>query len=367
MKKVLKIAILLLLLLPRASLGQELKGYVVKVLENLIVLDLGYEAGLQKDSKFDIIKNTNLDLPAAKISVSQLYPEISICKVLMKKENVPLNEGDQVILFTSLSDEEIQIPTSSAKEELEKTVIVKPFKWKNKKIQELFQGEKKLPFSIILSYIYGYKAITEAVTENVSNYTLKDIYGNKGTSTVSVSSGAGWNFAIRKVLLGKFAVGVDYTRYTANAEIVTENELPSGEFEPLPGTISKWDFTVNTKIDNFSTSIMFGNYNKISDYFSTQNRKGSFIYHLGVGIDYMTVSGSIDQIITQKTIFYQDYESFNKVEDFKNPGYWGGHISMGVSYFIPVFRIFLEASYIHWGSEEFKGNFPLRTGFEIFF
>jgi len=366
MKNILRTLLFLILLIPRISDGQELKGCVVKILENLVVLDLGSEAGLQKNSKFDLIKDTNLDLPAAKVAVSQLYPEISVCKVLIKKRNIPLNEGDIVVLFASLSDEEIQIPVFE-NEKPEESIVVKPFTWKSKEIQELFQENLKQPFSIMLSYIYGYKPLAESVTSNIDNFTLKEIYGDKGSSTASISGGAGWSIAARKVLYNNFAFGLDYTRYAMNSEIVTTNELPGGEIEPLPGTISSWEYAVSTKIDNFSASLMYGNFKKISNYFATQNRQGSFIYHCGIGVDYMSISGTIDQIITEKTIFYKDYESFNTVENFKNSGYWGGHVSAGISYFIPVFRVFIEASYIKWGSSQFKGTFPLRTGFEIFF
>jgi len=367
MKRVLKATAFLVLLGLQTSFAQDLKGYVVKKLGNLIILDLGYDAGLRKYSKFDLIKDTDLDLPAAKVTISQIYPDLSVCKVLMEKENIPLNEGDQVVLFASLSDNEIQIPEEPGEEEPARSVIVKPFEWKNEEIKALFQERRKQPFSIILSYVYGYKNIADAISENIRDYTINEIYGDQGTSEISVTGGAGWNFALKRTITRTIALSFDYTRYVVNSEINVENELSSGRFEPLPGTISHWDYSISTKINNISVSLDYGNFGKISEYFSTRIRKGGLIYHIGAGVDYMSVSGSLDQIITTKTIFYRDYESFNRVEKFNNPGYWGGHISAGISYFVPVFRVFLEASYIKWGSTAFTPSFPVKAGFEIFF
>ncbi|RKY84684.1 hypothetical protein DRQ09_08290 [candidate division KSB1 bacterium] len=367
MKKLLTALLILMFAIPDKGLAQELKGCILKTIDDLIILDIGSKAGLKKNSKFDVIKNTELDLPAAKITVNQLEQNLAVCKILMKKENIPLNEGDQVLLFSSISDEKIQIPSLFQKQKPEKSLIIKPFHWKTNKIRKFLQGKRKHPLSIILSYTYGYKNIAKAISENISMYILSTIYNGEGTSKISVSKGSGWNLAVRKILSDKLSAGLNYTRCTINSHIKTQNKLPSDEVEPLPGTIASWDFDLNTNVNSFSASLLFGNFHKITDYFFSYVREYSFVYHIGIGINYMNITGSNNQIITKKTEFYKDYESFNKVDNFKKTGYWGGNLSIGVSFFIPSFRIFVETSFIKWGKKEFKKNFPFRTGFEIFF
>jgi len=372
--------LLFLALLPSSkSFAQEYRNYLLKKVGNLYILNVGandnlksyriYNLFFEKVKRFPLLGFTiksKRDYFGA-VQVTQLFPAYCVVRVVARyMEAEPT--GNRIILVKRELPEELlqkayeasgltlpkEIQEKIAKSPLGETIM------KDLPIKD----ESSRPFSFGINCFYDYRQIAKPVSENLQNVLNGDVYNGGGQFSDDFSTNGGIGITIGKMITQRFSLHGRFSYITQRAQIRTAAESEAPEDQGFK-SVDSWDFDNKFKVSDFSFSVQYSHFYKSLFNFLRRDSGIPFVPRFGVGVNYAVVSvDMVENLVIHK---YPVNEERTVQEQFSMGGHWGMHALFGVDYYLRTAKLYMEFNYIHWFTDKFNSNIPIRLGAAIFF
>ncbi len=375
------IILLFLCFRPSGSDAQEYHDYLLKKVGNLYIINVGsndnvqgfriYNLFFEEVKRFPLLRfkiKTNKKYFGA-VQVTQVFPEYSVVRVVARYlEEEP--EGNKIVLVKrELPEQLLKLAYSesglSLPEDIRKEIEAAP---EGETITKQFDIPLKdatyRPFAVGINYFNDYDKISKSVTGSLENTVDTDIYNGSGLFTSDLSSSGGIGINLEKMIHPKFMVRAGLSRISQSSELKSEIS-PEVELDPGLLAIKKWDFSIKSKVTNWSLSLQYSDFSKALSYFTGDERGRAIVPRYGIGINKATVNVEMDE----NMIIYSYTGDIEQVQSETDDlgGYWGMHAVIGADYYLQAGKVFFELNYQHWFSDKFDSNIPFRFGGVIFF
>ncbi len=368
MKKKYLFFILIFFILYEISNAQVYNGYVVKSLNNIIIIDRGEYDGIYLGLRFKVYYHvkgrgqtkTKNDLENYGIAeVIQTFNDLSVLKfITLEKGSTPKASS-----YISLIDPSLFI---SSKIPPESKDYQKPEIFKPENIKENFIAKEIFNHSVSMGLVGGYGNFPDAVLNKIEEFLINDIYPYDINLEKSIPLRGGMIFAMKKKINRFSSVRFNYGNLSYNRYLYSY--IPDNVYSEvdLPEQyVKNWHFKIKTNIYTFSTDILLGNFKFALNPFNRVSNFRNFNFYTGLGLDYASFNYlTIEKITLHR---YNRDDVVNDSVEHTREGYWGFHGLVGISYTFSAIGIYAEGGCILWSKNFIKKSFPLRLGLSFHF
>ena len=368
MKKKYLFYILIFFILYEISDAQVHNGYVVKSLNNIIIIDRGEYDGIFLGLRFKVYHHkkgrghtkTKDDLENYGIAeVIQTFNDLSVLKFSTLEKGLTPKQGSYVTLIDPALFINSKIPAES--KNYQKLKILKTENIKTKSIaKDVFNH------SVSMGLVGGYENFPNAVLNKIEEFLINDIYPYGINLEKSTPLRGGMVFTMGKRINRFSSVrlnygNLSYNRYLSSAipdNVYSEVNLPEQY-------VKNWHFKIKTTIYTLSSDIILGNFKFALNPFKEASNIKNFNWYTGLGLDYASFN-----YLTIETMTLHRYNRDDVVNDsieHTREGYWGIHGLTGLTYNFSTIGIYAEGGFTLWSKKILKKSYPFRLGLSFHF